>query len=130
MGEQKDPGGGMFDALLGSSAQPGGAGGMDFASAESAVRQLLDDGDAMAALRGFLDRGDDLRAALGATADAVPSAAAPIATLLANPGVLQDISGSLGGLIAGAQRGPGDADDGVDLSDAGSLLGKLFGGER
>jgi len=130
MGEQQGPGGGMFDALLGSGAQPGGAGGMDFASAEVAVRQLLDDGDAMAALRGFLDRGDDLRTALGATADAVPSAAAPIATLLANPGVLQDIAGSLGGLIAGAQRGPGDAGDGPDPADAGAILGKLFGGER
>ncbi len=130
MAEQKGTGGGMFDALLGSGAQPGGAGGMDFASAEAAVRQLLGDGDAMAALRGFLDRGDDLQAALGATAQAVPSVAAPIATLLANPGVLQDIMGSLGGLIGGAQRGTADAPDGVDVADAGALLGKLFGGER
>jgi hypothetical protein len=130
MGEEKGPGGGMLDAPLGSSDQPGGAGGMDVASAEAAVRQLLDDGDAMAALRGFLDRGDDLPSALGETADAVPSAAAPIATLLAAPGVLEDIAGSLGGLIAGAQRGTGDAPEGLDLSDAGALLGKLFGGER
>lgn len=130
MDEGKGPGGGAFDALLGSSAQPGGAGGMDFAAAEVAVHQLLDDREAMAALRGFVDRGDDLRSALGATADAVPSAAAPIATLLANPGVLQDIGGSLGGLIAGAQRGAGDESDGMDLADAGTLLGKLFGGER
>jgi hypothetical protein len=130
MGEEKGPGGGTFDALVGSSAQPGGAGGMDFTAAEAAVRQLLDDGDAMTALRGFLDRGDDLPSALGETAQAVPAAAAPIATLLANQGVLQDITGSLGGLIAGAQRGTGDAPDGLDVSDAGALLGKLFGGER
>jgi hypothetical protein len=130
MGDETGPGGGVFDALLGSSAQPGGAGGMDFASAEAAVRRLLDDGDAMAALRGFLDRGDDLTSALGETARAVPSAAEPIATLLANPGVLQDIGGSLGGLIGGAQRGTADAPAGIDITDAGSLLGKLFGGER
>jgi hypothetical protein len=129
MGEEKGPGDGTVDALVGSSAESGGAGGTDFAATEAAVRQLLDDGDAMAALRGFLDNGDDLRSALGETADAVPSAAAPIATLLANPGVLQDITGSLGGLIVGAQRGTGDAPEGLDLADAGSLLGKLFGGE-
>ena len=130
MGDQTGPGGGAFDALLGSSAQPGGAGGMDFASAETAVRRLLDDGDAMAALRGFLDRGDDLTTALGEVARTVPSAAEPVATLLANPGILQDIGGSLAGLMGGAQRGTADAPAGIDVSDAGALLGKLFGGDR
>jgi hypothetical protein len=130
MGEEKGPGDGTVDALLGGRSQPGGAGGADVAAAEAAVRRLLDDGDAMAALRGFLDRGDDLPSALGETAQAVPAAAAPIATLLADPGLLQDITGSLGGLIAGAHRGTGDAPEGLDVSDAGALLGKLFGGER
>ncbi len=120
---------GGLGGLLGSSAQPGGGGGMDFAGATDAVRRLLEDPVAIGALNGFLADGSDLRTALERTAGVVPAAVAPIATLLATPGVLEDLSGSLGGLLGGASSSAAPL-EGIDPSDAGSLLGRLLGGER
>ena len=64
-----------FSVLLGSGAQPGGAGGLDFADLTGSVQQLLDDREAMGALRRYLDEGRGLRPALEATAGTVPTAA-------------------------------------------------------
>lgn len=120
---------GGLDGLLGSSAQPGGAGGLDLAAATDAVRRLLADREAMTALNGFIADGSDLRTALERTAGAVPLATGPIDTLLANPGILEDLGGSLAGLLGGASSSAASP-EGIDLPDAGSMLGRLLGGER
>lgn len=124
-GSDSNPLGGLGN-LLGSGAQPGGAGGMDFSAATDAVSLLLANPEAMGMIRDLVAEGSPLREALGATAQRVPAAAPAIQTLLDNPGVLEDLSASMGGLIGGGADGKAPAE--VDLSDAGSILGKLFGG--
>jgi hypothetical protein len=129
MGDERgsNPLGGL-EGLLGSGAQPGGAGGMDFSQATDAVSQLLANPDAMAAVKSSIADGSSLREALGVAAQKVPAATGPIDTLLANPGVLEELSASMSGLIGGTPPDGGAAE--VDHADAGSILGKLFGGDR
>lgn len=126
-GSGSNPLGGLGN-LLGSGAQPGGAGGMDLSAATDAVSSLLADPQAMGMIRDLVAEGTPLREALGTTAQRVPAAAPAIQTLLDNPGVLEDISVSMGGFIGGTADGGKPQE--VDLSDAGSILGKLFGGDR
>jgi hypothetical protein len=118
-----------FSALLGSGAQPGGAGGQDFAALTGAVQRIVDDPEAMAALRRYLDEGRDLRSALEATADTVPEAAPAIERLLANPELVMDLGATLGDLVAGGNA-PASGEGGPDPEALPGILGGLLGGDR
>jgi len=127
------PGGGdpagPFGNLLGSGAQPGGAGGLDLAGLTGAVQSLLDDRGAMDVLRRHLDEGMELRAALEATAETVPAAEPAIERLLANPGLVDDLGATLGNLVGGGQA-PGSAEGSIDPDALPGILGGLLGGRQ
>jgi hypothetical protein len=125
LGGTADP----FSSLLGSGAQPGGAGGLDLADLTGTVQRLLDDPTAMAALRGYLDEGRDLRPALEATAETVPSAAPAIERLLANPGVVDSLGSALGDLIGGGSP-TASGEGGPDADALPGILGSMLGGSR
>jgi hypothetical protein len=123
-----DPGG-PFSSLIGSGAQPGGAGGLDLADLAGAVQRLADDRGAMDVLRRYLDEGRELRPALEATAETVPEAAPAIERLLANPGLVDDLGATLGDLIGGGHASE-SGEGGPDPDALPGLLGGLLGGGR
>jgi hypothetical protein len=118
-----------FSSLLGSGAQPGGAGGLDLADLTGSVQQLLDDPGTMSALRRYLDEGRELRPALEATAETVPAAAPAIQHLLANPGLVDSLGATLGNLIGGGDP-TASGEGGPSADSLPGLLGGLLGGDR
>jgi len=125
LGGPADP----FSSLLGSGAQPGGAGGLDLAGLTGSVQQLLDDRATMDVLRGYLDQGKELRPALQATAEAMPAAAPAIEQLLANPGLVDSLGSTLGNLIGGSSP-TASGEGGPSAESLPGLLGGLLGGDH
>lgn len=125
LGGTADP----FSSLLGSGAQPGGAGGLDLAALTGSVQQLLDDQGAMDVLRRYLDEGRELRPALEATAETMPTAAPAIEQLLANPGLVDSLESTLGNLIGGGSP-TASGEGGPSAESLRGLLGGLLGGGR
>ena len=118
-----------FSGLLGSGAQPGGAGGLDFADLTGSIQQLLADSEAMGALRRYLDEGRGLRSALEATAETVPSAGRRSSTCSRTPGSSTTWARRSVTSIAGGGA-PASGEGGPSPESLPGILGILLGGAR